>query len=204
MKDSNIYISEADNGIEALDLINRDAPALVLMDVHMPEMDGTEALRQIRANPKFENLPVIALTANILTENDSNLMELYNGYLLKPISKDMLLKEIMKHLPFTRSSESNLNLQNDLADRVIFTNRETMPEVLKGILIEKYLAKSEELKLSMFIDEIEDFAGELMHLAEEYKSDGLTDYSNRLYLECQAFNFDNIKALLNDFLTLVT
>ena len=62
------HISMAVNGREALELVQREQFDVVVMDVQMPEMDGVEATRRIRADGRFNELPIIALTAHALGE----------------------------------------------------------------------------------------------------------------------------------------
>jgi len=56
------------NGIEALEALKVSIPELILMDVQMPEMDGLEATRKIRKDPRFSSIPILALTAHVLPE----------------------------------------------------------------------------------------------------------------------------------------
>lgn len=83
----------AENGREALDMLkeNRDTD-LVLMDMMMPEMDGYEAMRQIRKMPEFSRLPIIALTAKAMKDDRSKCIEAgASDYVKKPIQTDQLL-----------------------------------------------------------------------------------------------------------------
>ncbi|OYU44000.1 MAG: hypothetical protein CFE44_15290, partial [Burkholderiales bacterium PBB4] len=76
----------AGDGLEALDLLERHSYALVLMDCQMPVMDGFEATRRLRAQPRFADLPVIAMTANAMAgERERCLSAGMNDYLSKPI-----------------------------------------------------------------------------------------------------------------------
>jgi signal transduction histidine kinase len=77
----------ATNGIEAIEKARASHPALILMDIQMPEMDGLEATRQIRADTELAKIPIIALTA-LARPNDRELcLEAgANDYLSKPIS----------------------------------------------------------------------------------------------------------------------
>jgi DNA-binding response OmpR family regulator len=56
-------VIEAENGKEALDIIQNDAPALVLLDIMMPDMDGYEVCRRLRADPSTAELPVLMFSA---------------------------------------------------------------------------------------------------------------------------------------------
>jgi CheY-like chemotaxis protein len=91
----------ADNGREALDLLDRTAVDLVLMDVQMPEMDGLEATARIRAREQGtdRHLPIVALTAQALPEDrDMCLQAGMDVYLTKPIQAQPLLLAVEEAL----------------------------------------------------------------------------------------------------------
>lgn len=77
----------ARNGREALELARESPPHLILMDIQMPEMDGLEAIRRLRAMPTFTQTPIIALTALAMPGDQERCLEAgANQYLKKPIS----------------------------------------------------------------------------------------------------------------------
>jgi signal transduction histidine kinase/CheY-like chemotaxis protein len=84
------HVEIAENGREALELVRRSAFDIILMDVHMPEMDGLEATRQIRSlAPPLGTVPILALTANVMATEQANCLEAgMNGVLMKPIEWD--------------------------------------------------------------------------------------------------------------------
>ncbi len=88
-------VEEAGDGVEALDLIQRQRPALVISDVMMPRMDGFELCRKIKADQELSDLPVILLTA--LAEDADQVTGLQAGaddYVAKPFSKAALLARV--------------------------------------------------------------------------------------------------------------
>lgn len=89
-------ITEAVNGREALDALARDAFDLVLLDVHMPVMDGVETIRRIReSTANWRSIPVIALTADAMAGDRERLLEIgMTGYVAKPIDQTELLSAI--------------------------------------------------------------------------------------------------------------
>ena len=91
---------EAGNGQEALDRLGSEAFDLVLLDVHMPEMDGRECIAHIRAsNASWRNVPVIALTAEAMAGDREGLLAIgMTDYAPKPIDRVELVNKILHHL----------------------------------------------------------------------------------------------------------
>lgn len=78
-------VMEASNGREALDFVRQRQPDLVLLDIHMPEMDGYEALRVIRDSQRGRNVPIVALTASAMAGDAEEAIEQgFDAYLAKP------------------------------------------------------------------------------------------------------------------------
>lgn len=103
LEPTNITIDTATNGKEAVDAFAADPERydLILMDVQMPEMDGLQATRQIRAigTPHAAAIPIIAMTANVFKEDIEKCMDAgMNGHLGKPIVINDVLKTLSHHL----------------------------------------------------------------------------------------------------------
>jgi CheY-like chemotaxis protein len=85
-------ISEYETGQDAVDGLLEDAPDLVLLDISLPEMDGTEVLEWIRAQDPLRPVPVIALTAHAMAgDREKYLSAGFDDYLTKPIVDESVL-----------------------------------------------------------------------------------------------------------------
>ena len=95
-----VNILEACDGQESIEVIQQNQIDLVLMDIHMPTMDGITATRQIRLLDSSKNgLPIVALTASALEEERERCMACgMNDFLTKPVRRDLLEKVVSHHL----------------------------------------------------------------------------------------------------------
>ena len=90
-------ITRASNGIEAIEIASKLNPALIVMDIRLPLMDGLEATRKIRETGN--NVPIIAQTAYAMSEDKKVCLDAgCDDYISKPIHKELLLKKIGYHL----------------------------------------------------------------------------------------------------------
>jgi len=96
-----ITVTHAETGQIALDILEKEEFDLILMDLHMPVMDGIEATRIIRrsGDPKIKDIPIVALTAAIMSESHDKIEDLnINDYVLKPFKPHDLFERILKHV----------------------------------------------------------------------------------------------------------
>jgi CheY-like chemotaxis protein len=93
LKERGMEIIKAENGRNALEMLDAHGDIdLVLMDIMMPEMDGYEAMKQIRLQEKFKNLPIIALTAKAMKDDKQKCIDAgANEYIPKPVDVERLL-----------------------------------------------------------------------------------------------------------------
>ena len=99
-------ILEADNGTQALEIVRREKLDLVLLDIMMPDIQGTEVVRRIRQTRSQTELPIIMVSAKTLSEDVAESLELgANDYVIKPVDFTMALARIRAQLDRKRAAE---------------------------------------------------------------------------------------------------
>ena len=99
LKIEKFVVTVANNGRIAVELLQKQPFDLILMDIQMPEMDGFEAPRLIRADSRFSNIPILAMTANAMSGDRELCMEAgMNDHIPKPIEPQILYRALVKWL----------------------------------------------------------------------------------------------------------
>ena len=135
-----VVVDSANNGIEAVDLVGRLQYEVVLMDLQMPEMDGFEATSRIRADARFKELPIIAMTAHALASDREKCLSFgMNDHVTKPIEPKKLFASLIQCIkPKDRTLSKKMlfrSVQKDEQDWV------TLPESVPGIDIQSGLRR---------------------------------------------------------------
>ena len=119
LSNTGIELSFVIDGQEVVDLVNKDVPIdLILMDINMPSINGYEATKEIRKNKKYNNIPILALTADVMDEAIEKAFEVgMQGHIAKPIIVDIFYKKILDIL-----STSAIKIQDN--KQVINTSTE--------------------------------------------------------------------------------
>ena len=90
-------VFEAQDGVQAVELARTVQPDLILMDISIPRLDGWEATRILRGDPRTQAIPIIALTAHALADDRERASEVgFSAYLAKPIEPRMVVAEIRR------------------------------------------------------------------------------------------------------------
>jgi CheY-like chemotaxis protein len=88
------------SGTLAIEAATAERPDLVLLDLHMPVMDGYETAALLRALPGLESVPIVAVTANISAATRGRIERAgFAGCIVKPIDTDALPAELQRHIP---------------------------------------------------------------------------------------------------------
>jgi two-component system sensor histidine kinase/response regulator len=120
-----LEVVEAHNGHEALDRLAAGTFDAVLMDVQMPELDGVETVKAIRAQPRLRDLPVIAMTAHAMLGDRERFLECgMSDYVAKPIEEDQLLAALSRWIVVADKPEESAPPP---------AGAEELPQVLPGL-----------------------------------------------------------------------
>lgn len=153
-----VEVDLASNGKEALGLVEQNGYDLVLMDIHMPEMDGMEATRRIRRinDHAKSTVPIVALTANALKGDRERFLEAgMNDYLSKPFNEADLFRIISKNL--ISMPPTDIQHQTDLVvAEAVEVTQEVKQDKLYNLKMVQELAGGDESfvmrMLQLFLD----------------------------------------------------
>jgi CheY-like chemotaxis protein len=104
-------VDEARDGEEALMILVKKRPDIVLLDIGMPKLDGFDVIRKVREDPSLADLPVLAVTAYAMSgDREKGLAAGFDGYLSKPINGRLLFAEMDRLLSQRLVKEENVSL----------------------------------------------------------------------------------------------
>lgn len=90
---------ETRDGNQVLGLVNQERPDLILMDIQLPEISGLDLIKQIKNNAKLDSIPIIAVTAFAMREDEEKILASgCESYIAKPIAIDGFLEKIRQFL----------------------------------------------------------------------------------------------------------
>ncbi len=136
LQSAGVIVDTADNGLDALRAIQAARYDGLLMDIQMPEMDGYEATRIIRNDPRFRELPIIAMTAHALKGDMEKCIEAgMNDYVAKPVQSERLFAALARWVTPSGPPDLPAAAAEETAGEVDFPNR------LPGIDLEAALTR---------------------------------------------------------------
>jgi len=185
-----LEVSEAENGREALELIEKGQFDLLIMDLRMPVVDGYQALAEIRRLDY--QLPVLALTAAVTVEEQDKAQEAgFNGFLTKPITEQELFKKLAEYLGHSgQEVASNQRLELDAAEINI-----ELEELAS--LEEEFLPQLERIKEVIIIAEVDKLVSSLYQRGKSTQLSFLINYAQRLEKQLELVAIDEIKTTIS-------
>lgn len=99
LEKENLELFEAQDGIEAIDITMETKPDLILMDMQMPEMNGFECSRVLKTSEETAHIPIVAITASVMKEDEEHALQYCEDILAKPVNRRELYAKLVKYLP---------------------------------------------------------------------------------------------------------
>lgn len=195
LENKNILWYEASNGKEAVEIVKNKKLNLVLMDIKMPVMDGIEATNILKEDRKYNDIPIVALTASIRVKEIKELSSLFDGYLTKPISNNILIKELKRFLPYKATiideekllSSSLLKIDDDI--KYIFKNE-----------FDKSINESwQKASQGCSPEDILKFSSDLRDFAKIYEQNNLLRFTMILNIAVEDFDIRALEKLIEEF-----
>ncbi|MGH7950392.1 MAG: ATP-binding protein [Limisphaerales bacterium] len=188
------------SGEEAVAKAREVKPDIVLLDIRMPGMSGYETLSAIRKNAESELLPIIAVTASNLLDEENAVREKFSGYVRKPFSRRELFNELAQFLP-RHKNETEVDDGSPMKNWNAASAR--VPDEL---LVELKKLMSETWPFvcdSGSINESKSFAKNLETLAKKWQCKPLTAYAQMLLRDAENYAVTDLERHLSEFSTLV-
>jgi signal transduction histidine kinase/CheY-like chemotaxis protein len=190
---------EASNGKEALEVIARHHPALALMDLRMPVMDGFAATRAIREDEAISRLPVIAVSASAFHQHEKDVLEKgFSSFLRKPVILQELLSELTRFLPHTFMEENNPETSPELSAESRHIDESHLQLLISGLtgetaeLCSKAIQR-QSIQLTRQLLEL------VIPLAEKYSWEPLDAWVDTLKVAVDSFDISMMEKTLHDF-----
>jgi signal transduction histidine kinase/HPt (histidine-containing phosphotransfer) domain-containing protein/BarA-like signal transduction histidine kinase len=139
LESANIEVYIAITGQKAIDVLDKKVFDAVLMDIQMPEMNGFQATKIIRKNSRLQTLPIIAMTAHALKEDEEKCLQAgMDGYLTKPINQKRLFHILYEKIAAGPETAALPSLEW-MPAAVRTSNGKPLPHFLPGIAVQKAL-----------------------------------------------------------------
>ncbi len=206
----NLEVIEAEEGQNALLMVQEYQPDLILMDIRMPGMNGYETTEILKKNPNTQAIPIIALTASVELNKQSKLITYgFDNYLSKPLKIPALFSTLSQYLKYTKTApseteESKRNTQKNKASATLSLEKMAIPSELSEQLKQDITPLWEEIQDGMMeTDRIEEFVDTLIQQASKYNQPGLIHYAEKLQESAEDFDLDNLEHILKEFIEIL-
>ncbi len=198
----NLEVISAENGEKALLFAEEYHPALILMDLRMPEMNGYEATKRLKNNPNTADISIIALTASVAFNKKVHIeAHGFDGFLSKPVNIYELFSELSRYLKYTQNS-----VVPQAATTVVKTlHPENIVNIseLRGKVEKEVMPLWKNTNIAIRIDVVTELAEKMIKLGNEYNIPVFIHYGEPLLENTKNFNILYIQKALKEFPDLV-
>ncbi len=179
LKQKGYQLNIARNGRQALQVLEKTLPDLILLDIVMPEMDGFECCAQLKASPATQDIPVIFLSSNTSTADIVKGFELGAvDYIIKPFNAPELLSRIHTHLSLR---QAHLELEELTQKASCYISPHVFQAIFKGE--KNTLLETTEKPLTVFFSDIVGFTKRTETMGDQSLTQWLNGYCDKMALQ---------------------
>ncbi len=199
-----LRVMEAENGEKAIEKMESETPDLVLMDIRMPLMDGFAATRIIKNNERLKHVPVIALTASGMKEDQEKIMQSgFDGFLIKPIQMEDLYRTLLRFLPHAGATEASAAPAAPAdATPLSADGLKRLPDAIRR-LENDFLPLWRAARKTGFFQDVERFGRQVREAGNECANDLITAYADDLIAQAGSFDIDGMNQTMAAFPELI-
>lgn len=181
LRPTNAILMEAENGQKALEMVSKDMPSIIFMDIRMPVMNGLEAAKVLKTNPHSANVPLVAFTASISYNSTSIYRDAgFDDVLLKPVQMSELAEVLIHHLKIdavkkTMIKESMTDYHDSSFENIRIID-------LKAALEELHQLEDDwkTTKMNANINSVTEFSEKVKAIGDAYGIHSINGYHQRL------------------------
>jgi len=192
-----VEVFEAESGSEVLELVEQVKPHLLLIDIHLGDMDGFEVVEKLKKKDSTKNIPLLAFTASSLESDEVRIMQTFDDMIAKPVDRKNLIEKLSKYLSLPNLTDTKKE-QSGKSKKEETISEGKNPE-LAVILETKLLVRWRELSEVPSLTDAEEFAKELETIALQFGNRYFAEVSKQLLQAVGKFDIGSIKNTLKDF-----
>lgn len=204
LEDTGFIFKEAENGKQSVQIALEWEPDLILMDIRMPVMDGYEATIAIKQCAETSSIPVVALTASVMSKDEYKIQQAgFDGYLKKPVSGNELYAEIALFLAHELVNNPVNKNATIISTDTSYNEASNLPLTFdkeeRARIREQFLPQWKHVYGSGDIAAVILFAEDLGESASKAQLVNLKEYARILKTAAEDFDLDEVQVLLEDF-----
>ena len=192
LSDMPFIIHEAENGYGVLDILKTHKIDAILMDMKMPEMDGYTCTAKIKDDPKYNSIPIIAVTASAMKEKEEQIRSICDAFIRKPVSRMDLISGLSQFLP-----HQILNSRQEEIDELEEWQYSKLNDcILKLTKMKDSIDASSQ---TMTINDLQKIFDQIVSITEDLKIKKINNWLESYIFNLQNFRMDELKLQLNNF-----
>jgi len=190
---------EASDGEQAIQRAQAHLPDLIFMDIKMPKMDGHQAIAALKYDDRTEDIPIVALTASVMTHQQNSEETKYDAFLSKPVNKENLLKTLSEFLSYTTVDNSLAHSGDHASEQTGGDDANVDNTKLAADTIEILRKSWQALDKNASLNELLAFADEIQQVSEQTHYAAMNTWATTLHSRILLFDMPQTFRFLESF-----